>query len=50
MDFENDMDTVKMSLVYYIELAMMGEKETRENVDKKLFLDVEDLEYFNPMD
>lgn len=50
MDFENNMDVVKMSLVYYTELAMTRKEKTRVNVDKKLFLDVEDLEYFNSMD
>ena len=39
-----------MSLVYHSELAMMRKEKMRVNVDKKLFHDVEDLEYFNSMD
>ena len=50
MEFENDMNTMKMSLVYYTELAMMGKEKTRANVDKQLFLVVENLEYFNSID
>ncbi|XP_038889082.1 uncharacterized protein LOC120078991 [Benincasa hispida] len=50
MECDNDMDVVKMTLVYYIELAMMGREKTRTNIDKTLLIDVEDLDYFNSMD
>ena len=50
MEFENNMDVVMMSLVYYTELVMMGKEKMGANVDKQLFLDVEDFEYFNSMD
>ena len=50
MEFENDMDAMKMSVLYYTELVMMGKEKMTVNMDKKLFPDVEDLEYFNSMD
>ncbi|XP_038885907.1 uncharacterized protein LOC120076213 [Benincasa hispida] len=50
MEFENDMDAMKMTLVYYTELGMMGREKTKANVDKTLLIDVEDLDYFNSLD
>ncbi|XP_038889303.1 uncharacterized protein LOC120079213 [Benincasa hispida] len=50
MEFENDMDAMKMTLVYYTELAMMGREKTRANVDKTLLIDMKDLDYLNSMD
>ncbi|XP_038876469.1 uncharacterized protein LOC120068893 [Benincasa hispida] len=49
IEFDNDVDAVKMTLVYYTELAMMGREKTKANVDKTLLIDVEDLDYFNSM-
>ncbi|XP_038887207.1 uncharacterized protein LOC120077396 [Benincasa hispida] len=50
MEFENDMDVLKMTLVYYTKLAMMGREKARANVDKILLIDVKDLDYLNSMD
>ncbi|XP_038887239.1 uncharacterized protein LOC120077431 [Benincasa hispida] len=50
MEFDNDRDAVKMTLIYYTELAMMGREKMKTNVDKILLIDVEDLDYFNSMD
>ncbi|XP_038885893.1 uncharacterized protein LOC120076200 [Benincasa hispida] len=47
MEFENDMDAMKMTLVYHTELGMMGREKTRTNVNSTLLIDVEDLDYFN---
>ncbi|XP_038904736.1 uncharacterized protein LOC120091022 [Benincasa hispida] len=49
-EFENDMDALKMTLVYCTELGMMGREKIRVNVDKTLLIDVEDLDDFNSMD
>lgn len=45
VNFYNDLDTVKITLVYYTELAMMGKDKKKSVIDKSLLDDVEDLEY-----
>lgn len=35
--FKNDLDVVKMIVVYYTVLAVMGKEKTRAYVDMKLF-------------
>lgn len=50
LDFDNDLDTVKITLVYCIVLAMMGKDKTKGIVEKSLLDDVEDLVYFNNID
>ncbi|XP_038896227.1 uncharacterized protein LOC120084503 [Benincasa hispida] len=47
MEFEKDMDVVKMTLICCTELGMIGREKMRANVDKILLIDVEDLDYFN---
>lgn len=48
--FKNDEDAVKISLVYYIELAMMGKDKVKTLVDRSLYGVVDDLQYFNSLD
>lgn len=48
--FKNDDDTVKVTLVYYTELTMLGKDKLKTSVDKLLFWDVEQLTYFNKLD
>lgn len=48
--FESDDDVVKVSLVIYTKLPMMGKAKKKCNVEKDLFDDVEDLDYFNNID
>lgn len=48
--FANDDDAVKVSLIYYTEIVMMGKNKGKSNVDKDLYGQVEDLDYFNNMD
>lgn len=50
VNFYNDLDTVKVTLVYYTELAMMGKDKTKSVIHKSLLDDVEDLEYYNSLD
>ncbi|XP_038895990.1 uncharacterized protein LOC120084166 [Benincasa hispida] len=46
--FENDEDVVKVLLVYYAELTMMG-KDKHMSIDLYLFQVADDLDYFNNM-
>ncbi|XP_038875066.1 uncharacterized protein LOC120067593 [Benincasa hispida] len=48
--FENDDDVVKITLVYYTEIAMMGKNKQKSVVDRTLFEDVEDIYYYNSLD
>ncbi|XP_038902406.1 uncharacterized protein LOC120089046 [Benincasa hispida] len=48
--FENDDDALKITLVYYIKVAMMGKNKQKNVVDRTLFDDVEDIDYYNPFD
>ncbi|XP_038895909.1 uncharacterized protein LOC120084079 [Benincasa hispida] len=50
LEFENDDDAVKISLVYYTEVAMMGKNKQKNAVDLKRFKDVQSLEYYNSID
>ncbi|KAA0041928.1 uncharacterized protein E5676_scaffold306G001290 [Cucumis melo var. makuwa] len=49
IEIENDVDAVKMT-VSNIELAMKGREKIRAFVDMRLFLDVENIEYFSSLD
>lgn len=48
--FANDDDSVKVSLVLYAELAMMGKAKKNCNIENELFGEVEHLDYFNNID
>ncbi|XP_038887035.1 uncharacterized protein LOC120077203 [Benincasa hispida] len=48
-EFANDEDVVKVSLVYYMELTMMG-KDKHTSIDSYLFQGTNDLDCFNNMD
>lgn len=48
--FENDLYTVKVSLVYYYELGLIRKDKTKTSIDKSLLDDEEDLGYFNSLD
>ncbi|XP_038880341.1 uncharacterized protein LOC120071983 [Benincasa hispida] len=48
--FENDDDAVKITLVYYTEVAMMGKNKQKNAIDRTLFDDVEDIDYYNNLD
>ncbi|XP_038891634.1 uncharacterized protein LOC120081026 [Benincasa hispida] len=48
--FENDNDAVKITLVYYTEVAMIGKNKQKNVVDGTLFDDVEDIDYYNNLD
>lgn len=49
LEFDNDDDGVKVSLVYYTESTMMG-KDKHMSVDLSLFVNVNDVRHFNSMD
>lgn len=48
--FANDVDAVKVSLILYAGLAMMGKANNKCHVYKELFGEVDDLDYFNNLD
>ncbi|XP_038882418.1 uncharacterized protein LOC120073687 [Benincasa hispida] len=48
--FENDDDVVKITLVYYTEVAMMGKTNQKNVMDRTLFDDIEDIDYYNSLD
>ncbi|XP_038885808.1 uncharacterized protein LOC120076102 [Benincasa hispida] len=48
--FENDDDAVKITLIYYIKVAMMGKNKQKNVVDRTIFDDVEDIDYYNNLD
>lgn len=50
LTFEIDENFVRVTLVYYIEVAMMRKNKQKSCVDRTLFEDVEDLKYYNSMD
>ncbi|XP_031741885.1 uncharacterized protein LOC105435430 isoform X2 [Cucumis sativus] len=50
LNFYDDLDAVKVTLVYYTELAMMGKDRTKSIINKSLLDDVEDLKYYNSLD
>ncbi|XP_038896492.1 uncharacterized protein LOC120084741 [Benincasa hispida] len=50
LEFENDEDAVKITLVYYTEVAMMGKNKQKNVVDLKHFKDVQNIEYCNSLD
>lgn len=50
MKFETDVDIVKITVVYYTKLAMMGKEKMRTYVDMRLFVDVENMDYFISLD
>ncbi|XP_038885931.1 uncharacterized protein LOC120076239 [Benincasa hispida] len=45
--FENDDDVVKITLIYYTKVAMMGKNKQKSVDDRTLFEDVEDIDYYN---
>lgn len=47
LDFENDHDAMKMSFVYYVEIAMVREDRVHTKLDTSLFTTIEDLNAFN---
>ncbi|XP_022158064.1 uncharacterized protein LOC111024638 [Momordica charantia] len=49
-DFEDDGDTVKVILILYTELVMMGKSKSKLKVDIDLYNQVDDLDYFNHLD
>lgn len=48
-EFANDVDVVKVSIVYYTKLTMMV-KDKYPSIDPYLFQAVDDMDYFNRMD
>ncbi|XP_038902177.1 uncharacterized protein LOC120088810 [Benincasa hispida] len=50
LEFENDDDVVKISLVYYTEVAMMGKNKQKDAINLKRFKDVQNLKYYNSLD
>ncbi|XP_022145823.1 uncharacterized protein LOC111015183 [Momordica charantia] len=49
-DFEDDEDAVKVTLILYTELVMMGKSKSKSKVDIDLYNQVDDLDYFNHLD
>ncbi|XP_022154345.1 uncharacterized protein LOC111021630 [Momordica charantia] len=49
-DFEDDEDVVKVTLILYTELVMMGKSKSKSKVDIDLYNQVDDLDYFNHLD
>ncbi|XP_038880465.1 uncharacterized protein LOC120072125 [Benincasa hispida] len=50
LEFENDEDVMKITLVYYKEVAMMGKNKQKNAMDLKRFKDVQNIEYYNSLD
>lgn len=50
LEFENDDDVVKIILVYYTKVAMVGKNKKKSAMDRRRFEKVEDLEYYNDLD
>ncbi|XP_038902478.1 uncharacterized protein LOC120089133 [Benincasa hispida] len=49
LEFENDLDVVKISLVHYYVLGLIGKGKIKSSINKSLLDDVKDLEYFNSL-
>lgn len=50
LQFETDLDAVKVSLIYMYELGLSGKDKTKSNIDRSLLDDVDDLDFFNSRD
>ncbi|XP_038887205.1 uncharacterized protein LOC120077392 [Benincasa hispida] len=49
LEFENDEDAVKITLVYYMKVAMMGKNKQKNPMDLKRFKDIKNIEYYNSL-